>query len=55
MALLSLGWALASLVLLALSLRTWMTADRRDGRSGLVVVGTSALLVLALATWWLTR
>jgi len=55
MALLALAWALASVLLLALSLWTWLSPGRRDGRSGLVALGAAALLILALATWWLTR
>jgi hypothetical protein len=55
MAMLALAWALASLVLLALSVRTWLTDREREGRSGLVAVGAFALLVVALAVFWLTR
>ena len=44
-----------SLLLLAISLRTWLTERGREGRSGLVAVAAFALLVIALAMFWLTR
>ena len=55
MAIFALAWALMSLLLLAVSLRTWLTDRGGEGRSGLIAVAAFALLTIAFAVFWLSR